>query len=102
MKVKKEVTPYVIIRTKDMGVFAGLLISRSENGDEAILDSCRRLWYWAGAASLSQLAVEGTSQPKQCKFPPHTNGHLVRGVGEIIPVTDAARTSIEGVPIWRA
>src|SRR5579864_4889927 len=97
-KTETETTPYVIVRTNSAGCFAGLLISRE--GEEAVLNSCRRLWYWAGAASLSQLATEGTSAQEQCKFPPHTNGHIVRGVIEVIPVTEQARTSIEGVPVW--
>lgn len=99
-KVNKIDTPYVIVRTQNAGCFAGLLVSRE--GGEAVLDQCRRLWYWAGAASLSQLAVEGTSQPNRCKFPPHTDAHCVREVIEVIPVTERGRASIEGVPVWRA
>lgn len=43
---------YVIVRTYSAGVFAGNLVSR--NGREVVLSDARRLWYWAGAASLSQ------------------------------------------------
>ena len=60
--------PYVIVRTQSAGVFAGNLKSR--DGKEVVLTDARRLWYWAGAASLSQLAVSGTSRPGDfCKFP---------------------------------
>jgi hypothetical protein len=65
---------------------------------KVVLDNCRRLWYWKGAASLSQMAIDGVSKPKECKFPAPVNGHEVLGVIEIIPGTDVARASIEGVP----
>lgn len=89
---------YVIVRTYSAGVFAGELESR--NGKEVVMLNARRLWYWAGAASLSQLAMEGTKKPKECKFPcPVTRVELLEAI-EIIDVTPEARKSIEGVEIW--
>jgi hypothetical protein len=64
---KKYAKPYVIVRTYSAGVFAGTLESRK--GKEVVLTGVRRLWYWAGAASLSQLAMTGPSKPESCKFP---------------------------------
>ncbi len=49
---------YVICRTNSAGVFAGFFESR--NGKEVVLRDARRIWRWSGAASLSQLAMEGT------------------------------------------
>lgn len=49
---------YVIVRTYSAGVFAGELESRT--GQEVVLRNARRIWYWVGAATLSQLAMEGT------------------------------------------
>lgn len=101
MKLKKSTSEnrYVIIRSINAGCFAGDLVER--DGDSVTLSNARRLWYWAGAASLSQLAMEGTSKPKDCKFPPVVTKQEVLGVIEILDVTKAARTSIEGVPAWR-
>jgi hypothetical protein len=90
----------VIVRTDRAGVFYGTL-KKHENGT-AILTDCRRIWQWYGAASLSQLAVEGTSKPQKCKFPPPVPRHTVLGVIEIIETTPKARESIEAVPVWRA
>ena len=59
--------PYVIVRTYSAGVFAGFL--ESKNGQEGVIRKARRIWYWSGAASLSQLAMSGTSDPDNCKFP---------------------------------
>ena len=91
---------YVIIRSENAGVFAGELVER--RGNEVDLASARRLWYWAGAASLSELAVRGVSQPKNCKFPVAVPEITVLGVIEVIPASDVARASIEGVPEWTA
>ena len=90
---------YVIVRTYSAGVFAGELESR--NGREVVLTNARRLWYWAGAATLSQLAVKGTSKPEQCKFPVAVPRVELLEAIEILDVTPAARQSIEGVPTWQ-
>jgi hypothetical protein len=50
--------PYCIIRTQSAGVFAGYISKRE--GQETTIRKARRLWYWSGAATLSQLATEGT------------------------------------------
>ena len=98
-KVKKK-NRYVIVRTYSAGVFAGELVSRKEK--EVELKNCRRLWQWSGAASLSQLAVDGTKNPSACKFPAATSRHELTEAIEIIDVTPKARASIEKVPIWSA
>lgn len=92
---------YVIVRTYSMGVFAGTLLKESTETTK-VLKGARRIWYWAGAASLSQLAMEGTSKPKECKFPCEVDRiELTSPNGfEIIDVTDKARESIAGVKVW--
>jgi hypothetical protein len=92
--------PYVIVRTYSSGCFAGELTAR--NGKEVTLRAARRLWYWKGAASLSQLAVEGTSRPTECKFPVVVPEIDLTEAIEVIKATPEARTSIESVPVWRA
>ena len=90
---------YVIVRTYSAGVFAGELESR--NGQEVVLRNARRIWYWKGAASLSQLAMEGTSDPQGCKFPCEVDRVELLQAIEILDVTEAARASIKAVPVWR-
>jgi hypothetical protein len=92
-------TKFVVVRTESMGAFAGYLESR--DGTSVVLSKARRLWYWAGAASLSEMAVRGVSRPTECKFPAPIDVTLF-GVGEIIDTTEAARASIEAVPEWTA
>jgi len=90
---------YVIVRTASAGVFAGYLGSR--DGNEAVVRNARRIWYWDGAASLSQLSIDGTSKPENCKFPEAVEKVLLLGVIEILYPTEKAQKSIEGVPIWQ-
>jgi hypothetical protein len=95
---KKSRKPYVIVRTYSAGVFAGTLESRK--GKEVVMSNARRLWYWKGAASLSQLAVTGTSCPNECRFPVEVERVELTEAIEILSVTEAARASIASVKPW--
>jgi len=89
---------YVICRTYSAGVFAGYL--ESKDGQEVVLRNSRRLWYWDGAASLSQLAVEGVKKPENCKFPRVVSRTELMQAIEILYCTENARINIQGVKIW--
>ncbi|MEF3075200.1 hypothetical protein V2P20_09195 [Methylobacter sp. Wu1] len=90
---------YVIVRTYSAGVFAGTIESR--NGKEVVMTNARRLWYWSGASSLSQLAMEGVKRPNDCKFPCEVDRVELTEAIEILDCTDAARESIASVPVWK-
>lgn len=90
----------VIVRADRAGVFYGEIKER--NGSEITMTNVRRLWYWDGAASLSELATNGTKKPKNCKFTVTVPEMTILGVIEIIPCSEKAVGSIEGVPEWRA
>ncbi|MBK7509813.1 MAG: hypothetical protein IPI16_17490 [Comamonadaceae bacterium] len=88
-----------IVRTYSAGVFLGTIKER--NGKEVLLVNARRIWYWDGAATLSQLANEGTKTPQNCKFPAPVAEVLLTEAIEIIPATEAAIASIAAVKEWR-
>jgi hypothetical protein len=91
----------VMVRSRDAGVFYGSLVSKVDA--EVNLTNARRVYYWDGAATLSELATRGTSKPENCKFPAPTAGiHAVLGVCEIIPVTAEAKKSLDSVTVWSA
>jgi hypothetical protein len=92
--------PYVMCRTYSAGVFAGFLKSR--NGKEVVLLNARRIWRWAGAASLSELSQHGTNAPGECKFPCEVLEVTLTEVIELLPVSAKAKASIDGVPVWTA
>ena len=93
------VSEYKIVRTYSSGVFAGYIESR--NGQEVVMRNARRLWYWIGAASLSQLAQSGTTDPKNCKFPEEVSRVELLQAIEILDVTEKAKKSISEVPVWK-
>jgi hypothetical protein len=101
-KLTKKVNglEHVIVRTHSAGVFAGYLKSRK--GQECVLLNARRLWSWKGAASLSQLAMEGVKFPEECRFPREVAEITLLQAIEIIPTTQPAKDSIDGVPVWSA
>lgn len=94
----KKTNKYVIVRTYSAGVFAGELLSR--NGQEVTLVNARCLWYWDGAASLSQLAMEGVKKPENCKFPCEVSKVELLQAIQILPCTNEAKKSIKEVPVW--
>ena len=81
-KCTVEEKKYVIVRTYSAGVFAGIL--EKLDGTVGTMSNARRIWYWEGAATLSELVDEV----------------MLTQVIEILSVTGKARKSIEGVPIW--
>lgn len=90
---------YCIVRTYSAGVFAGYISKRE--GKEVELVNSRRIWYWDGANSLSELAMSGTAKPEKCKFAVKTEKTILTEVIEIIYCTEAAKNSIEEVKEWK-
>lgn len=99
MNENSNSTGFCIVRGDRSGVFFARVKER--NGQEAVLTECRRLWYWEGAASLSQLATEGVKRPAQCKFTVTVSEMTVTDVIEVIPCTEQAVKVIQAVPVWK-
>ncbi len=91
---------YCMVRTYSAGVFAGTV--EMLEGKAAKLTNARRIYYWDGAATLSQLATDGTSKPEKCKFPVAVDEVFLTEVIEIIPITDKSKASIDSVSVWAA
>ena len=89
----------VIVRTYSAGVHYGEL--ESQNGKEVVLKNTIRIWYWKGAASLSQLAYEGVKNPDECKFAMSIPEITLTEAIEIIPCSESAIENIEGVKPWK-
>lgn len=87
-----------VIRSDRAGVFAAKL--EAKEGSTVYITDARRLWYWDGAASLSELSQRGVCAPDTCKFPVKMQELIVEGVLEVIPMTDEAIKSIESVKVW--
>lgn len=102
LAAKHEGMEFVLIRTYSPGVHFGYLAERKSTlaGIEVRLVNSRRVYYWNGAASLSQMAMEGVTKPNDCKISmPVTSIDLV--AIEIIPITEKAKAILGGVKEWK-
>ena len=102
MKQSTEGLPYVIIRTYSAGVHMGYLKAKESTlaGMEVELIESRRLYSWAGALTISDLALLGTSNPDQCKFTCIIPNIYLVAI-EIVPVTEDSFKSLTAVKIWK-
>lgn len=95
IEINVEGLTYCVIRTFSAGVHAGFVKER--NGKEVTLVGARRLWQWAGAFTLSEIAVSGVKRPKECKFSTTVPEITLTEAIEIIPCTNIAYQSIKEV-----
>ena len=105
--MKKFIDKKCIVRAKNAGVFFGTVkeVEYSTTGEFFIakLVNVRRIWRWDGAATLSQLAVDGIaarSRPN-CQFTVLVSEMVIGGGTELIPCTDKAIKSIESIKPWK-
>lgn len=88
-----------LFRCDKSGVFYGELVER--NGKECKIKNAQKIYYWDGAACLEQLAVDGTTKPKNCKFTVVVKEIEVYDLIQLLPCTEKSIKSIEGVEIWK-
>lgn len=100
VKAAEDGARYCLVRSHNAGVFTGWVVSR--NGQEVTMRDARRIWFWCGAATLSQLAMDGVKYPEKCRFPCEVPELILTETIEIIPMTQKAKESVEGVPVWIA
>ncbi len=90
----------VLIRSYAAGVFFGTLESETFTpaGKVVTLSNSRRIHYWEGAASLSQVAQEGISRGRVAMPEPFKE---IVNVVETTPLSDSAIFNLENQPIWK-
>lgn len=92
-----------IIRSYGAGVFIGYVAEQKSelNGVNITLKQSKRIHYWDGACSLTQLALEGTKAPNNCRITEAVDSQFIANVIEIIPVTEQASKNIDMISIWK-
>ncbi len=88
----------VIVRSDRAGVFYGEIAEK--DGQNVVMTNVRRLWWWEGANSISDLAKHGTQSPNECKFTIPVDSIEFFDVIEIILCTKEAEESIDEVSVW--
>ena len=91
----------VIVRCNRAGVFFGTLADFDSATREAKLENVRRVYYWDGAATLSQMAMEGVNRQSNCKITMAVDEMRVMDVIEILTCTDEAIANLNSVEIWK-
>lgn len=96
--VKKESSKKYIVRCDCAGVFYGEI--EKIDGSTVQMRNVRKVWYWDGANAVEELAVNGTTEPGNCKFTVTVSSMTVLQAIQIIPCTDKAMASLDGVKEW--
>ena len=91
---------YCVVRTYSAGVHIGYVREFGEkNPQHAVLINSRRLHYWNGAASLSQVAMDGVDNTSRVAVVlPEIE---LTDVIEVIPCSEKAREFFHGVKEWK-
>jgi len=87
---------YCVVRTCSAGVHIGYVDELK--GQSASLIKSRRLWSWANAATLSQVAMEGC---KSTKFAMELPKIQLTDVIEVIPCSDRAFKVLNAIEEWK-
>lgn len=93
----------VLIRSYAAGVHFGFLkeVTDTLSGRVVKLIKTRRIWSWSGAASLSQMALEGVKDPDNCKFSVEIPENEIVNVIEILPLSEYAYNNLNDVKEWK-
>lgn len=100
---KLEGLERVVIRSYGAGVFFGYLKEQKAelNGVNVVLLKAKRIHYWEGACSLTQIAMEGTKSPQSCRITEPIERQFIANVIEILPLTEKASKNLDEVKIWK-
>ena len=97
MEIKKN--QYYIVRAARAGVFFGKI--REKSTDSVIMTDVRKLWYWDGASSVEQIALDGVKRPENCKFTVTVQAMEIMEPIQVIPCTSKAADIIKEVREWK-
>lgn len=93
---------FYIIRAEKAGVFLAKI--ESIEGNTALCNSLRRLYYWEGALDVTQIAARGVARPDSCKFSVQMgekDKSTLFNVVEFHPASQKAIDSIKSVKEWK-
>ncbi len=94
---------FVLIRSYTSGVHFGVIERQRDTlqGLEVILKNARRIHYWEGAASLSQVAMEGIlAGPSRVAM--MLPSITIQNVIEIIPLSAEGFHNLSNQPVWKS
>ena len=96
----KEGEQYCMVRTYSAGVYCGWIDPTKTKDRRNTVREAKRIFYWENAATLSELAMKGTSAPQKCKVPMPVDIEYLEEIIATTPMTEEAIDSINKIPIW--
>jgi Domain of unknown function (DUF6948) len=93
-----KVSNVTLVRTISAGVHFGIV--KKHKGKEVTLVNARRLWFWSGACSLSQVAVDGVNL-SESKISVTVPEIILTEAIELISMTDAASKQMMEAEPWK-
>ncbi len=99
---QKKGDQYCMVRTYSAGVWCGYIDPTKTKAKYNVVKEAKRIWKWEKAASLSQLAVDGTGSPNSCRVPTPVEIVHLYDIVEVIPMTEKAIESINKIPVWKS
>ena len=87
-----------IVRGKDSGIFYCEIVKRV--GPEVEMVNCKMIYYWTGAKSLNELALNGSSQPDKCLITCACDNVVITDCVQIIQCSLEAINCLDGVEEW--
>ena len=91
---------YVIVRSDKAGVFFGIL--ENKEGLELTLVNVRKIYYWSGANTVEDLAIQGVKNPNNCKITNTVEKLVLSSYDQIIPCSELAISNLKEVFVWKA
>ncbi len=94
---------FVLIRSYASGVHFGIIERQRDTlqGLEVVLKNARRIHYWEGAASLSQVAMEGVLA-ENSRVAMMLPSITVQNVIETIPLSVDGFHNLSNQPVWKS
>ncbi len=89
----------VIIRTYSAGVHYGIL-NKVENDNVVELKNARRIHYWNGANSLTDIALGGITDKITSRITKKLPSIILQNTIEIIECTELAIKDLDNFPEW--
>lgn len=98
--VDVDLSNLVLVRTYSAGVHFGTLKEHDRETNHVVLTNAKRLYQWAGACSLSQVAIDGidlSGSKISIAIPEITLGRAI----EIIPMSQKASKQMFEAEEWK-
>lgn len=90
---------HVIVRCNRAGVFFAELADFDAVTRQAELRNCRRIYYWDGAASISQIAMDGVNNASELTVT--VPSMIVMEVIELLPCSENATRILKNIKEWK-